>query len=86
MLIVRLTLVLLVLLVGVAFHLRNQQTVVIDYYLWSLELPLSAALIFALLCGATLGVLSGLPLWLRLKYQKLRQARAARAGQSPHKA
>lgn len=83
MTIIRWTLALLVLLVGLAFHLRNRQAVIIDYYFGSQELPLSIALALALIGGAALGILSGLPLWLRLQGHKWRRARVERTGTSP---
>ena len=67
---VKLALVLLVVLLGLAFHLRNEQLVVIDFYLGSFEMPLSLALAITLLAGALLGVLAGLPARLRLKRNK----------------
>ncbi|MCY3750612.1 MAG: LapA family protein [Gammaproteobacteria bacterium] len=67
---VKLALVLLVVLLGLAFHLRNEQLVVIDFYLGSFEMPLSLALAITLLAGACLGVLAGLPKWLALKRDK----------------
>ena len=67
---VKYALILLVVLLGLAFHLRNEQLVLIDFYLGSLELPLSLALALTLLAGAVLGVLAGLPTWLKLKRDK----------------
>lgn len=64
---VKLALVLLVVLLGLAFHLRHEQLVVIDFYLDSFEMPLSLALAATLLAGALLGVLAGLPARLRLR-------------------
>ena len=72
---VKYALVLLVVLLGLAFHLRNEQLVVIDFYLGSFELPLSLALAVTLLAGAVLGVMAGLPAWLRLKRDKAKLGR-----------
>lgn len=72
---VKLALVLLVVLLGLAFHLRNEQLVVIDFYLGSFEMPLSLALAVTLLAGACLGVLAGLPKWLALKRDKAKLGR-----------
>ena len=80
----KLALLLLVVLLGLAFHLRNEQLVVIDLYLGSFEIPLSLALAVTLLVGAILGILAGLPTWLRLKNDKAklgRQLRTKRPGQ-----
>ena len=67
---VKYALILLVVLLGLAFHLRNEQLVVIDFYLGSFEIPLSLALALTLLAGALLGALAGLPARLRLKRDK----------------
>ncbi len=67
---VKFALVLIVILLGLAFHIRNEQLVVIDFYLANFEIPLSLALAISLLCGALLGVVAGLPKWLRLKHDK----------------
>ena len=72
---VRFALVLLVVLLGLAFHLRNEQLVVIDFYLGSFEIPLSLALAVTLLAGALLAVIAGLPKWLALKRDKAKLGR-----------
>ncbi len=79
--IVRLALILLVVVAGLAFHVRNDQLVVVDFYLGNYEIPLSLALAIALLGGAVLGVLSGLPSWLKLKRAKSRLGRQLKAHQ-----
>ena len=76
--IVKFALVLLVVVAGLVFHVRNDQLVVVDYYLANHEIPLSVALAMALLCGAILGVLSGLPSWLKLKRDKAKLSRQLR--------
>ena len=67
---VKYALILLVVLLGLAFHVRNEQLVVIDFYLGNFEIPLSLALAVTLLAGALLGVLAGLPARLRLTRDK----------------
>ena len=84
--IIKYALILLVALIGLAFHVRNGQYVVVDYYLGSGEMPLSMALAVALLGGAILGVLSGLPAWLKLKRDRAklnRQLKAYQADNTP---
>ena len=73
--IVRFALILLVVVAGLAFHVSNDQLVVVDFYLGNYEIPLSLALAVALLGGAVLGVLSGLPSWLKLKRDKAKLGR-----------
>ena len=75
-------LVLLVVLIGLAFHLRNEQLVLVDFYLGSFELPLSLALALTLLAGALLAVIAGLPKWLALKRDKARLGRQLRQYQT----
>ena len=76
--IVKFALILLVVVAGLAFHVRNDQLIVVDFYLGNYEIPLSLALAIALLGGAVLGVLSGLPSWLKLKRDKARLGRQLR--------
>ena len=80
--IIKYALILLVVLIGLAFHVRNGQPVVVDYYLGSGEMPLSMALAVALLGGAILGVLSGLPAWLKLKRDRAKLNRQLKAHQA----
>ena len=82
----KIVLILFVILIGLAFHLRNEQLVVIDYYLGSNEIPLSLALATALFIGAILGVLSGLPILIKLKRGKAklgRQVKTYQTGNAP---
>ena len=79
--IVKIGLILLVVVAGLAFHVRNDQLIVVDFYLGSYEIPLSLALAVALLGGAILGVLSGLPSWLKLKRAKAKLGRQLKAHQ-----
>jgi uncharacterized membrane protein YciS (DUF1049 family) len=53
--------VLLVVLAGIAFHLRNAQPVVLYYFLDQAEMPFSVWLLLALTVGAVLGMLACLP-------------------------
>ncbi len=80
--IIKYALILLVVLIGLAFHVRNGQLVAVDYYLGSSEIPLSMALAVALFGGAILGVLSGLPAWLKLKRDKAKLNRQLKAYQT----
>ena len=73
--IVKFALILLVVVVGLAFHVRNDQLILVDFYIRNFEIPLSLALAMALLSGAILAVLSGLPSWLKLKHDKAKLGR-----------
>jgi len=67
--------VLLVLVIGLAFHLRNDQLVNLDFYLGIVSLPFSFYVIAALCIGALLGGLSVLPrlLWLKRENARLKK-------------
>jgi len=65
------------LLLGVLFHLRNDQPVVIDYYLGTLQLPFSATLVFVLSLGVVLGVIVSVPARIRLKRENARLLKRA---------
>jgi putative membrane protein len=73
--ILKLAFIVLVLLVGLAFHLRNDHTVGLDYYLGVINLPFSLYVIAALCLGAILGVASVLPRYLWLKRENARLQR-----------
>lgn len=74
---VKLSLVLVVFLLGLAFHLRNDQLVNFNYYLGSIDLPFSFFLLLALLGGALLGLLACLPLIAGLKRENMKLSRRA---------
>ena len=61
-----LVIVIIVILLGVTFHLRNDQLVVLDYFIGSKEFYLSAWLIAAFTIGAILGLLASLPILFKL--------------------
>ncbi len=65
-------LVLSVVLFGVVFHLRNDQPVVLDYFVSSKEFYLSVWLVIAFTFGVFLGILASLPLILKLKRKNAR--------------
>ena len=63
------------LLIGLAMHGRNHQIVHFDYFLGSLDLPLSVLLVGGLVVGALLGLVVSFPLILRQRY-RLRRTEA----------
>ena len=73
--IIQLVFILLVLLAGTAFHLRNDQPVVLDFYSGVLELPFSVWILLALTVGAVLGLLACLPAMVsgRIQIARLRR-------------
>ncbi|MCS3902291.1 uncharacterized membrane protein YciS (DUF1049 family) [Methylohalomonas lacus] len=73
----KLSLVLVVFLIGLAFHLRNDQFVNFNYYLGSFDLPFSFFMVLALALGAVLGVLACMPLVLTLKRENMKLSKQA---------
>lgn len=71
----------LVLLAGLAFHLRNRQLVVLDIYAASLELSLSLVVVLALLLGAALGMAVSLLAMLPLRRENVRLRHQARVAE-----
>jgi len=66
---IKLILMLLFLIIGVAFTVLNSESVSLDYYFSILELPLSIVLIISMSFGAVLGVLACSSILLRLKHE-----------------
>jgi len=65
--IIRFIFVLLIIFSGLAMHLRNDQSVVFDYYLGVTEASFSIFLIIALTSGTLLGAITCLPVIVRQK-------------------
>ena len=66
------------LVVGLAFHVRNDQLVTLNYYMGSIELPVSLLVISSLLVGALLGILASLTFVAKLKRENAKLARLVR--------
>ncbi len=69
---VKLCIFLFVSFLGLIFHLRNDQPVLVDYYLDTLELPFSFVVVLVLSLGVILGVLVSIPVRMRLKRENVR--------------
>jgi putative membrane protein len=76
---IRLLFVLVVLLAGIAFHLRNDQPVDLDFYTGVVSLPFSVWLLLALALGAVVGLLACLPALVRGRVQTGRLRRRLQA-------
>ena len=59
---VYLTMTLLVVIFGIVFAVLNADNVQLNYYLGSVELPLSLVLVLAMIMGAILGIFASLSL------------------------
>jgi len=73
-----LTIVLIVMALGFAFHLRNGEFFEVDYYVGAVGLPFSLWIFLALSAGALLGILASLPLVVRYRRDAARLARKLR--------
>ncbi len=70
--IAKIILVFVVLLLGLVFHLKNNQLIELNYYLGSVELSLSLLVVLVLCTGAFLGVLASLPVIVSLKRKQMK--------------
>lgn len=75
---IKLLLVLAVMILGAAFTLMNADTVVVNYYFGSRELPLSVVMVGVLCAGVLLGVLGTLGRLFGLKRENAELRRQAR--------
>ena len=73
-----LIIVLVVMALGFAFHLRNGEFFEVDYYLGVVGLPFSLWMFLALSIGALLGILASLPLVIRYRRDSARLSRRLR--------
>ncbi len=60
---------------GLIFHLKNNQLVELNYYVNSIPVSFSLVIVLTLCIGALLGVLASLPTILKLKHENARLAR-----------
>ena len=64
---IKLLIILVLIIIGAAFAVHNGESVVLNYYFGSQELPLSLLLIGTLIIGAIVGMVSATGSILRLK-------------------
>ncbi len=69
--IAKLILVFVILLIGLAFHLKNNQLIELNYYVDVISLPMSWLVVLVLFVGSLLGVLASLPIIIKLKRDKI---------------
>ena len=79
--IAKLIIVFVILLSGLAFHLKNNQMIELNYYVGVLDMPLSWLVVIMLFIGALLGVLASLPMIIKLKQQKLKLERQIKSSE-----
>lgn len=68
----KLCFVTVILFLGLIFHLKNDQTVELNYYMNSVSVSFSLIIVIVLIIGAILGVLACLPPLLRLRHENAR--------------
>lgn len=68
--IAKLIIIFVILLSGLAFHLKNNQMIELNYYVGVIDMPLSWLVVIVLFIGAILGVIASLPMIIKLKRQK----------------
>ncbi len=78
MLLIRLLIFAVLVTIGAAFALNNSDTVTLSYYFGTQEMPLSLLLIFTLIVGAIVGILSATVAILRLKRENASLRRKAK--------
>jgi putative membrane protein len=54
---------------GLIFHIKNDQLVELNYYVNSISVSFSLVIVLTLCIGALLGVLASLPMILKLKHE-----------------
>lgn len=74
----KLSLFILVIILGILLHLKNSQVIEFNYYVGSIEIPLSLLLVLTFIGGAILGMLSSLPILLRFRSEKTKLEKLSR--------
>jgi lipopolysaccharide assembly protein A len=77
----RLIFLLLVLVLGLALHVKNDEPVALNYYVGIIDLPLSLVIVSSLAVGALCGIIASLTVILRLKRDNLRLSRQVKAAE-----
>ncbi len=65
--ILKLIFIIVVLLLGLAFHVKNHQLVTLNYYIGEIQLPFSIIIILMICVGVFLGILVSIPIIIRNK-------------------
>lgn len=70
-------LVLIIIVFGVIFAMLNAQSIQLNYYFGTQQLPLSLTIVLSMLIGAILGVLASIKLLLHARREVSRMRKAA---------
>ena len=63
----KLIFIIFLLLLGLAFHVKNHQLVTLNYYVGEIQLSFSIVIVLAVCVGVLLGVLASIPIIIRNK-------------------
>ena len=63
----KLIFIIFLLLLGLAFHVKNHQLVTLNYYVGEIQLSFSIIIVLAVCVGVLLGVLASIPIIIRNK-------------------
>ena len=61
----KLIFIIVILLFGLAFHIKNHQLVTLNYYIGEIQLPFSMAIVLAICVGVLLGILVSIPIIIK---------------------
>ena len=61
----KLIFIIIVLLLGLAFHVKNHQLVTLNYYIGEIQLSFSIVIVLAISVGVVLGILVSVPIIIR---------------------
>ena len=63
----KLIFIIVMLLFGLAFHVKNHQLVTLNYYVGEIQLSFSIIIVLAICIGVLLGILASIPIIIRNK-------------------
>ena len=63
----KLIFIIFLLLLGLAFHVKNHQLVTLNYYVGEIQLSFSIIIVLAVCVGVLLGILASIPIIIRNK-------------------
>jgi uncharacterized membrane protein YciS (DUF1049 family) len=70
--IIKFLIVLIVIVVGMAVHVRNDQLISFDYYLGIIELPFFLFLVISICLGAIAGIIATMPVLVKVGHENTR--------------
>ncbi len=77
----KLLFVIIIVAIGLAFHINNDSPVTLDYYLGTVEISLSVVVITSVLIGAILGLVASLSIIIPLLREKAKLNKAVKTAE-----